>query len=105
MSHVREAAGKIMIRDRVVGLRRVRASELIPNPKNYRRHPPAQVDALRGLLDEIGIADALIARETPKGLMLIDGHLRRDETLSMTVPVLVLDVTEGEADKMLLTLD
>ena len=37
--------------------------------------------------------------------MLIDGHLRAETTKRATVPVLVLDVTEAEADKLLLTLD
>jgi hypothetical protein len=41
-------------RDRVVELRRVKASDLLPNPRNWRRHPPRQVAALRGLLKEIG---------------------------------------------------
>jgi DNA modification methylase len=93
------------IRDRIVGLRRVRADNLLPNPKNWRRHPKAQGDALEGLLTEIGYADALLARETPDGLMLIDGHLRAETTPKAKVPVLVLDVTEQEADKLLLTLD
>src|SRR5208282_5842706 len=30
------------IKDRVKELRRVRASELVPNPKNWRTHPTAQ---------------------------------------------------------------
>jgi DNA modification methylase len=93
------------IRDRVVELRRVRAADLRPNPRNWRRHPKAQADALRGLLSEIGYADALLARETPEGLMLIDGHLRAETTPDAVVPVLVLDVTEAEADKLLLSLD
>jgi hypothetical protein len=42
------------IRDRIVELRRVPAGSLLPNPKNWRRHPKAQADALRGLLSEIG---------------------------------------------------
>ena len=29
-------------RDRIVELRQVRASELVLNPKNWRRHPAAQ---------------------------------------------------------------
>jgi len=95
----------MLIRDRIKELRRVKANELLPNPKNWRRHPRAQADALRGLLSEIGYADALLARETPAGLMLIDGHLRAETTPDAAVPVLVLDVTEAEADKMLLTLD
>src|SRR5260370_21085853 len=94
------------IRDRIKELRRVRASELVPNPRNWRRHGPEQQAALRGLLSEIGYADALLAREMPDGkLMLIDGHLRAETTKRATVPVLVLDVTEAEADKILLTLD
>jgi len=86
-------------------LRRVPAGSLLPNPKNWRRHPKSQANALRGLLSEIGYADALLARETPEGLQLIDGHLRAETTPDATVPVLVLDVTEAEADKLLLTLD
>jgi len=58
------------------------------------------------LLTEIGYADALIARELPDGqLQLIDGHLRADATPNDDVPVLVLDVSEEEADKLLATLD
>ena len=93
------------IRDRIVELRRVKASDLIPNPKNWRRHPDYQSDALRGVLSEIGYADALLARETPEGLVLVDGHLRAETTPDMMVPVLILDVDEAEADKILLTLD
>ncbi len=94
------------MRDRIRELRRVRASELVPNPKNWRTHPEAQAAALRGLLEEVGYADALIARELEDGrLMLIDGHLRAETTPDAEVPVLVLDATEAEADKILATLD
>ena len=93
------------MRDRVKELRRVPASELLANPKNWRIHPEAQRAALRGVLEEIGFADAMIARETPDGLELIDGHLRRDVMGDQEVPVLVVDVTAEEAEKMLLTFD
>ncbi len=94
------------IRDRIRELRRVRAANLVPNPKNWRRHPRAQANALRDLLVEIGYADALLARELPDGrLMLIDGHLRAESTPEMEVPVLIVDLDEAEADKLLLTLD
>jgi hypothetical protein len=94
------------VRDRIRELRRVRADELRPNPRNWRVHPPAQQDALRGVLAEIGYADALLARELADGtLMLIDGHLRAETTPDAVVPVLVLDVDEAEADKILLTHD
>jgi hypothetical protein len=66
----------------------------------------AQTDALRGLLAEVGYPDALLVRELPDGrLMLVDGHLRAETTPDFEVPVLVLDVTEEEADKILATLD
>lgn len=93
------------IRDRIKALRRVKASELIPHPKNWRTHPESQRDALRGLLAEVGYAGAALARETPEGLVLIDGHLRADLTPETKIPVLVLDVTEEEADKLLATFD
>jgi DNA modification methylase len=96
----------IEIRDRIKELRRVRAKDLIRNPKNWRRHPKTQKDALYGLLTEIGCADALIVRELADGrMMIIDGHLRAETTPDALVPVLVLDVTEEEADKLLFTLD
>ncbi len=101
-----EGHGTFQIRDRVRELRRVRAADLVPNPKNWRRHPKAQAAALRGLLKEVGYADALLVRELPDGkLVLIDGHLRAETTPEMEVPVLVLDVTEEEADKLLLSVD
>jgi hypothetical protein len=96
----------MQIRDRIKELRRVPATELRPNPRNWRLHPPEQQDALRGLLAEVGYADALLVRELPDGtLMLIDGHLRAETTPNAIVPVLVLDVDEAEADKILLTHD
>ena len=93
------------IRDRIKELRRVPASDLRANPRNWRRHPEVQQRALQGVLAEIGFADAVIARETPDGLELVDGHLRKDIMGDQEVPVLIVDVTEAEADKMLVTLD
>ena len=90
------------IRDRIKELRRVKASKLRPNPRNWRTHPPAQRDALRGVLAEVGYAGALLARELPDGsLELIDGHLRAETTPEMEVPVLILDLDDGEAAKLL----
>jgi hypothetical protein len=94
------------IRDRIRELRRVSASELRPNPKNWRTHPQAQADALKGVLAEVGIADAVLARELEDGsLMLLDGHLRVETMGDQILPVLVLDVDEAEGDKVLATLD
>ena len=93
------------VRDRIKELRRVPAAELIPNPKNWRVHPEAQQDGLRAMLERVGYADAVIARETDAGLVLIDGHLRAETTPDAIVPVLVTDLTEAEADEVLATLD
>ena len=94
------------IRDRILDLRRVRAGELKPNPRNWRQHPKHQREALRALLSEVGFADAILARELEDGsLQIIDGHLRQSMDANATVPVLVLDVDQDEADKLLATLD
>jgi len=94
------------IRDRIRELRRVPAGDLQPNPKNWRTHGPQQQAALTAALGEIGYADALLARELPDGtLQLIDGHLRLSKSPQQLVPVLILDLSEAEADKLLLTFD
>ena len=94
------------IRDRIKELRRVKASELIPIPKNWRTHPVAQQDALKGILAEVGFAGAVLVRELDDGsLMLIDGHMRAETTHDQEIPVLILDVDEAESDKLLATFD
>ncbi|MBI4566307.1 MAG: DNA modification methylase [Planctomycetes bacterium] len=96
----------MQIRDRVVGLRRVKASDIKPHPRNWRTHGKRQRETLKGVLAEVGFADALLARELSDGsLQLIDGHLRAETTPDMEVPVLVLDLNEEEAAKLLVTLD
>ena len=84
----------------------MKASELIPNPKNWRTHPIAQQDALKGILAEVGFAGAVLARELDDGtLMLIDGPMRAETTHDQEIPVLILDVDEAESDKLLATFD
>lgn len=93
-------------RDRITELRRVPASQLRRNPKNWRLHPEKQINALKGILSEVGFASAELARELPDGsLELIDGHARAEIAGDAMVPVLVLDVTEAEANKLLASFD
>ena len=90
------------IRDRIVELRRVRAGDLRRHPHNWRIHPSKQRSALARVLNEIGYADALVARALPDGsLELIDGHLRAATTPDLEVPVLVVDLDEREAALLL----
>ena len=94
-----------MARNRIVELRNVAARELQADPRNWRKHPKRQRATLRTMLERIGYVDAVIARETPDGLMLIDGHLRADLSPDVEIPVLVVDLDEAEAGEVLATLD
>lgn len=94
------------IRDRVTELRRIRAGDLVPHPHNWRTHSQHQQRVLKGVLQEVGYADALLARELADGsLQLIDGHLRAETTPETVVPVLMVDLDDREAEKVLLTHD
>jgi hypothetical protein len=54
----------------------------------------------------VGFARSLLAYELPDGrLKLLGGHLRRDLDPDTEVDVEVLDVTEDETRKLLLTID
>lgn len=94
------------IKDRIVDFRRVPASELRPNPKNWRVHPDGQKQGLKTVLAEIGMADAVIARTMEDGgLELIDGHLRTETLTDTPIPTLIVDLNDAEADTVLATLD
>lgn len=101
-----EKGAAVAYRDRIKELRRVPAADLLENAKNWRKHPERQKNAMTGVLRDIGYADAALARELDDGtLVLIDGHLRKDTAGETPIPVLILDVTEEEADKILATHD
>ena len=93
------------VKDRIKELRRVRASDLVANTKNWRRHPQWQKDGMQAVLEQIGYAGALIAYERGDELVLIDGHLRQEMTPEEEVPVLILDVSDEEADILLASYD
>src|SRR5262249_35011029 len=95
------------IRDRVKEFRRVPARELLDHAGNPRRHPQAQRDALRGVMEQVGVAAALVAYHSERNggkATLGGGHLTRNEA-SLDWPTLILDVTEAEADLLLATHD
>jgi hypothetical protein len=94
------------VRNRIIRHVRVRAGDLVPHELNARRHPAVQREALVDLYAEVGFARSLLAYQLPDGrLKLIDGHLRRDMDPDMQVDVEVLDVSEDEARKLLLSID
>lgn len=95
-----------MIRNRIVETKKIRASELVDNAKNWRTHPEKQRAALRGAVDDLGQVQAVTVRKLPNGKYdLIDGHLRKEVFGDEPIVVNVTDLSAKEADKALLTLD
>jgi hypothetical protein len=94
------------IRNRIVEHVTVRAGDLVPHPYNFRRHPEEQREALRASLDEVGFARSLLGYRRADGrIQLIDGHLRAEMDPDLEVTVELLDVSDEEAHKLLLSLD
>jgi hypothetical protein len=95
------------MRNRIKAHRKVRVKDLVPHELNPRVHRDDQREALRGLLGEIGFARSVLAYELADGrLKLIDGHLRRSELdPEAEIDVEVLDVSDEEARKLLLSID
>jgi hypothetical protein len=94
------------IRNRIVDHVTVRAGDLLPHPLNFRRHPEHQREALAASLQEVGFARSLLGYRLPDGrIQLIDGHLRAEYDPEAPVTVELVDVSEDEARKLLLTLD
>jgi DNA modification methylase len=103
---VKQYRTNMNIRNRIIDYRTVKASELAPHPNNWRKHPKSQQDAIRGILAEVGFVDALMVRLLPGGkYQIVDGHLRAETAPDMDVPVLVVDLDDAEAAKVLATFD
>ena len=95
------------MRNRIIGHQQVRAGDLIPHELNPRIHNNEQREALAAIYAEVGYARSVLAYQLPDGrLKLIDGHLRTSEhDPDQMIDVEILDVTDAEARKLLLTID
>lgn len=94
------------IKDRVKEFKRIKASELKANPKNWRLHDTIQREALQSVLNNVGMAGAVVVYENKdKEFVIIDGHLRADINDEQEIPTLILDVNDEEADLLLATYD
>ena len=51
------------IKDRVKEFKRIKASELKANPKNWRLHDSIQREALQSVLNNVGMAGAVVVYE------------------------------------------
>lgn len=96
-----------MWRNRIKERTTVKAADLLDHTGNWRTHPEAQKAGMIGVLDEVGIVDALTVyySEARDALVIIDGHLRKSIDPDQGWPVDVLDVTDAEADYILATKD
>jgi len=92
--------------NRIVGHADVPPAELVPNPRNWRTHPPEQRQALAGALTEVGwVGEVLVNRTTGR---VVDGHLRIELALDRhepAVPVTYVELTEDEERVVLASLD
>jgi len=95
------------MRNRIIGHVQCKASDLVHHELNPRVHSPEQKDALAAIYREVGFARSVLAYQLPDGrLKLIDGHLRTSQHKpDDMIDVEVLDVTDAEARKLLLTID
>lgn len=94
------------MKNRIKEHRKIRAGDLVPHELNPRVHTDQQKDALQDLYNEIGFARSVLAYPLPDGrLKLIDGHLRQSMDPEAIIDVEVLDVTDEEARKLLLSID
>jgi len=95
-----------LIANRIVGFGDVPPDQLLANPANFRRHPGAQLDALRGSLRELGwLKQVIVNRATG---YVLDGHARVEEALRQgvaTVPVLYVELSPQEEKLALVALD
>jgi len=99
------------VRNREV--RRVRISDIVDNPKNFRTHDDSQKQSFSAAVDEIGwfgYPDVFEHPDHPGKFMLIDGELRSHHLAAhygddAAIDVNVTDFSPDEADKALATKD
>lgn len=91
---------------RITGHADIAPDQLLANPRNWRTHPRAQQEALKGALDQVGwVQQVLVNQRTGH---LVDGHLRVQLALrhgAPTVPVTYVDLSEEEEGLVLASLD
>jgi DNA modification methylase len=93
-------------RNRIVGLTHEPPDQLLANPKNWRIHPKAQQEALRGVLSEVGWVTGVIQNDVTGHM--IDGHDRVENAISTNqpqVPVIHVELSQEEEDYVLATFD
>jgi hypothetical protein len=93
-------------KNRISGYATCDPTTLRAHDRNWRVHSAVQTDALRAVLDEVGLVqNVVVSQHTGK---VLDGHLRVALALELgetALPVTYVDVTEAEERYILATLD
>ncbi len=80
--------------------------QLLENPLNWRVHPEFQQQVLTDVLDDVGwVQNVIVNKRTG---IIVDGHLRNFLALQRkesTIPVVYVDLTDEEQQRILATLD
>lgn len=95
-----------MWRDRMVEVGEVAPVELMENPRNWRLHPNFQKDAIRAVLEQVGLVDDIVVNRRTG--FVIDGHMRVAlalESNQPSVPVVYVDLDDAEETLILAALD
>jgi DNA modification methylase len=93
-------------RNRIIGYGEESPEQLLANPRNFRVHPKAQQQALLGVMQEVGVVDAVMVNQRTG--FVVDGHLRVALAISERqpmVPVTYVDLSEDEEALILATFD
>lgn len=94
-------------RNRITRTGEMPAGEFLANVRNWRTHPKAQREALRGVLSEVGWVTGVIINKTTGAV--VDGHARIEEALKLgeqtPVPFIEVELSEDEEAKILASLD
>jgi hypothetical protein len=95
------------IRDRITNVEKMRLGDIADNPRNPKTHPKRQGEAIRGVVSEVGWAGVplIYFSERMGKWAYVDGHLRKQEFPELTANVAKTDLTDQEADYLLLTFD
>lgn len=93
-------------KSRIVGHAEVPPSALTAHPLNWRTHSAEQSKALTSVIRDVGVVQSVIVNQRTG--RILDGHLRVSLAVkdkAPTIPVVYVDVSEGEEATILATLD
>lgn len=93
-------------KNRIVGYTEEQPEQLLAHYANTNNHTNEQREALKALLEDVGIVQNVIVNDRTG--RLVDGHLRIEEAITADlkkIPVTHIDVSEEEETKIILFLD